>query len=79
MQIMIFTKKDCNHILNPFKGLIKQKLTLAITIPSSLLHALLIISIKDLYVHQQSVQLDVLNIQLLDKRILGHISYVQML
>jgi hypothetical protein len=44
-----------------------------------LLHVPLVIGLKDLYAHQQVVQLDALNIQLSDTGLLGHISYLQTL
>ena len=79
MQIRIFSKRDSDKIINPYKALVRHKVNIASSTPSLLLHAPLAIGIKDLYTHQQSVQLDALNIQLSDKGLLGHVSYVQIL
>src|SRR5688572_19367288 len=79
MQTTILSKRNCDYIIAPFWGLIKQRLGLTSSVHNAIIHTLLAIGMTDLFMHQQSAQLDYLNIQLSDQGILGQVSYVQLL
>jgi hypothetical protein len=78
MQTSILAKSDCDAIIASYRMMTRTKLSLTGSTSNNILHAPVPIGLIDLFSHQKKVQLDSLNIQLNDNKILGHASYIQL-
>ncbi|CAG8721784.1 11105_t:CDS:2, partial [Rhizophagus irregularis] len=78
-QVMIFTEKECNQMMVPYRRMFKNKLKFASTAPNSIVENNLIYNIHSIWANQIQAKINNFFIQINDRGLLGDIMRIRII
>ncbi|PKK58645.1 hypothetical protein RhiirC2_795988, partial [Rhizophagus irregularis] len=78
-QVMIFTEKECNQMMVPYRRMFKNKLKFASTAPNSIVENNLIYNIRSIWANQIQAKINNFFIQINDRGLLGDIMRIRII